>query len=107
VTEAITLEKSNASELRETKPARMKLEGVPAKPPQKEALMAYNLHYEMGLTQSQVAKRMTAKLKRDKHIRQWEVSRWIKQVENWRIRTGLPVDSVPVLPASNSLSEPV
>ena len=95
VTEAITLEKSNTSELRETKPARMKIEGVPAKIPQKEALMAYNLHYEMGLTQSQVAKRMTAELKLDKHIRQWEVSRWIKQVENWRIRTGLPFDSVP------------
>jgi hypothetical protein len=95
VTEVITLEKSNTSELLETTPARMELERVPAKTPRKEALMAYNLHYEMGLTQSQVAKRMTAELKLGKPVRQWEVSRWIKQVENWRIRTGFPVDSVP------------
>ena len=95
VTEVITLEKSNTSELLETTPARMELERVPAKTPRKEALMAYNLHYEMGLTQSQVAKRMTAKLKLDKPVRQWEVSRWIKQVENWCIRTGFSVDSVP------------
>jgi hypothetical protein len=94
VTEAITLEKSNTSELLETKPARMEPEGVPTKPLRKEALMAYNLHYKMGLTQSQVAKRMSTELKLGKPVRQWEVSRWIKQVENWRIRTGLSVDSV-------------
>jgi hypothetical protein len=73
----------------------MKIEGVPAKTPRKEALMAYNLHYTMGLTQSQVVKRMTTELKLGKPVRQWEVSRWIKQVENWHIRAGLPIDSVP------------
>jgi len=56
--------------------------------------MACILHYEMGLTQLQVAKRMSGELKLDKPARQWEVSRWIKQVENWRIRRGLPVASV-------------
>ena len=95
VTEAITLEKSNTSELQDAKPARMEIEGAAAKIPRKEALMAYNLHYEMGLTQSQVAKRITYELKLDKPVRKWEVSRWIKQVENWRIHTDLPVDPFP------------
>ncbi|MFX0203310.1 MAG: hypothetical protein ACFFCW_44980 [Candidatus Hodarchaeota archaeon] len=56
--------------------------------------MAYMLHYEMELTQSQVPKRITVELKLDKPVSQWEMSRWIKRVENWRIRRGLPVDSV-------------
>ena len=59
-----------------------------------EALMAYELHYEMGLTIRQVAKRMTAELKLDKALRQWQISRWIKQVENRHIRTRIPVRSV-------------
>jgi len=94
VSGAITVEKSNASEMRETKLTEMGLDGAPIKLPRKEALMAYKLHYEMGLTQLQVAKRMTGELKLDKPVRQWEVSRWIKQVRNWRIRRGLSVDSV-------------
>ena len=56
--------------------------------------MAYMLHYEMRLAQPQVAKRITVELKLDKPVRQWEVSRWIKRIRNWRIRRGLSVDSV-------------
>jgi len=88
------LEKSKSSELRETEFAGKEYEKVTAKIPQKEALMAYHLHYKMGLTQSQVAKRITSELKLDKPVRTWEISRWIKQVENWRIRRGFPVKSV-------------
>jgi len=95
MTEAITLEKSNTSELRETKTSKMELEGVPAKTPGEEALMAYNLHCKKDLTHSQITKRITIELNHVKPVRQWEVSRWIKQVKNWRIRIGLPVDSVP------------
>ena len=62
--------------------------------PSQEAMMAYKLHYEMGLTIQQVAKRMTAELKLDKALRQWQISRWIKQVENQQIRTRIPVRSV-------------
>jgi len=94
VTEAIAVEKSNASEVRETKLTEMGLADIRVKLPRKEALMAYKLRYETGLTQLQVAKRMSCELKLDKPVRKWEVSRWIKQVENWRIRRGLPVDSV-------------
>jgi len=57
--------------------------------------MAYKLHYEMGLTHSQAAKRITTELKLGKPVRRWEVSRWMKQVKNWHIRTGLPVPSIP------------
>ncbi|MGB2865741.1 MAG: hypothetical protein WBC05_20585 [Sedimentisphaerales bacterium] len=93
-TKAITVEKSNATETPETNPASMVLDGLPAKPPQEEALLAYKLYYEMGLTIQQVAKRMTAELKLDKALRQWQISRWIKQVENQHISTRIPVRSV-------------
>jgi len=59
-----------------------------------EALMAYKLHYEMGLTIRQVAKRMTAELKLDKALRAWQISRWIKQAESRHIRAHIPVRSV-------------
>ena len=59
-----------------------------------EALMAYKLHYEMGLTIRQVVKRMTAELKLDKALRQWQISRWIKQAESRHIRTRIPVRSI-------------
>ena len=88
------LEKSKSSELRVTEPGGKEYEKVTAKIPRKEALMAYHLHCEMGLTQSQVAKRITSELKPDKPVRAWEIMRWIKQVENWRIRRGFPVESV-------------
>lgn len=102
-TEAIPAEKSNAPEIQETKPAGMTPDNVAAGLPRKEALMAYKLHYEIGLTQAQVAKKMAGELKLDKPVRRWEVSRWIKQVENWRTRTGLPVESVPEGPATTTV----
>jgi len=102
-TESTAVENSNASEMQGPKPAGIRPDDVPAKPPRKEALMAYRLYHEMGLTQRQVAKRMDSELKLDKPIRPWEVSRWIKQVENWRIRTGLPVDSVPERPSTTAV----
>lgn len=93
-TKAITVEKSNATETRETNPALKEPACVPDKSPSQKALMAYKLHYEMGLTIQQVAKRMTSELKLDKSLRQWQISRWIKQVENQHIRTRIPVRSV-------------
>ena len=102
-TEAIPAEKSNTCEIQETKPAGTALDEVAAALPRKEALMAYKLHYEMGLTQAQVVKRMAGELKLDKPVRRWEVSRWIKQVENWRARIGLPVESVPEGPTTTTV----
>ena len=80
-----TMEKSNAPE----KPER-----IAAKLLSQEALMAYKLHYETGLTIQQIAKRMTAELKLDKTLRTWQISRWIKQVENQHIRARIPIRSV-------------
>jgi len=93
-TKAVTVEKSNAPETPETNPASMVPDCASAGPPSQEALMAYKLHYEMGLTIQQVAKRMTAELKLNKALRQWQISRWIKQAENQHIRTRIPVRSV-------------
>jgi hypothetical protein len=95
VPEAIALEKSESSELRAKESATMNLDGVAGKLPRKEALMAYSLCYETDLTKSQIAKRITTELKLGKPVRPWEVSRWIEQVKHWRLRKGLPVDSVP------------
>lgn len=81
VSEALIVEKSNTSEMRETKPIGIGLAGIPAKLSRKEALMAYKLHYEMGLTQPQIAKRMTGELELDKPVRQWEVSRRVSRSE--------------------------
>lgn len=93
-TKATTAEKSNALQTPQTNPASMVPDCVPSRSPSQEALMAYKLHYEMGLTIQQVAKRMTAELKLDKALRQWQISRWIKQVENQHISTRIPVRSV-------------
>ncbi len=82
---AETVEKSNAPE---------KPEHVSAKLLSQEAILAYKLHYEMGLTLQQVARRMTAELKLDKAIRQWQISRWIKQAESRHIRARIPIRSV-------------
>ena len=93
-TKAVPSEKSNVPETPETNPASMVADCASAMAPSQEAMMAYKLHYEMGLTIQQVAKRMTAELKLDKALRQWQISRWIKQVENQQIRTRIPVRSV-------------
>jgi hypothetical protein len=86
---AIAVEKSNAPETQQIKPACTTDEHI-----SKEALMVYELHCEMGLPIQQVAKRMTAELKLDKALRQWQISRWIKQVENGHKRTRIPVRSI-------------
>jgi hypothetical protein len=82
---AETVEKSNAPE---------KPEHVSAKLLSQEAILAYKLHYEMGLTLQQVAKRMTTELKLDNTLRPWQISRWIKQAENQRKRSRIPIRSV-------------
>ena len=60
----------------------------------KEALMAYKLHYETGLTIQQVAKQMTNQLKLDKALRPWQISRWIKQAEGVYKNSRIPIRSV-------------
>jgi hypothetical protein len=93
-TKAVTAAKSNAPETPQTNPASIVADCASAMPPPQEALMAYKLHYETGLTIQQVAKRMTAELKLDKALRQWQISRWIKQVENQHIETRIPIRSI-------------
>ncbi len=93
-TKAVPAEKSNALQTPETNPASTVPERASATAPSQEAMMAYKLHYEMGLTIQQVAKRMTAELKLDKALRPWQISRWIKQVENQHIRSRIPIRSV-------------
>jgi hypothetical protein len=93
-TKAVTAAKSNAPETPQTNPTLPAADCASAGPPSQEALMAYKLHYEVGLTLQQVAKRMTAELKLDKALRPWQISRWIKQVENQQIRARIPVRSV-------------
>jgi len=90
----VPVEKSNAPEMPETNPASPAVDYASAMAPSQEALMAYKLHYEKGLTIQQIAKRMTAELKLDKALRQWQISRWIKQVENQNIDTRIPIRSV-------------
>jgi hypothetical protein len=82
---AETVEKSNASE---------KTERVSAKPLSQEALMAYKLHYETGLTIQQIAKRMTAEFKLDTTLRPWQISRWIKQAESRHKQSRIPIRSI-------------
>ena len=60
----------------------------------KEVLMAYKLRYEDRLNIQQIAKKMTAELKLDKSLRPWQISRWIKQVENLYKRTRIPIRSI-------------
>ena len=93
-TKAITAEKSNTPETPQTNPASIEPACVPDKAPSQKALMAYKLHYEMGLTIQQVAKRMTAELKLDKTLRQWQISRWIKQAESQHKRSRILISSV-------------
>jgi len=93
--EAIAVEKSDLAQTQVTGPAVINPDGVTSKTPQKEALTAYNLYFDTGLTLPQIARRMTAEMKLDKPLRQREIARWIKQVVQWHIRTRIPIQSVP------------
>ena len=93
-TKAVPAEILNAPETPETTPASPAADCASAMSPSQEALMAYKLHYETGLTIQQIAKRMTTELKLDKALRQWQISRWIKQVENQQIQAHIPVRSI-------------
>jgi len=93
-TKAVPAEKSNAPETPETNPASMVPDCASAMSPSQKALMAYKLHHGMGLTIQQIAKRMTAELKLNKALRQWQISRWIKQMENQNISTHIPIRTV-------------
>jgi len=93
-TKAVTVEKSNTSETQEIKPASTDPPYSAVKSLPKEALMAYEFHYEMGLTIQQVAKKMTAQLKLDKALRPWQISRWIKQAEGRQKHSRIPIRSV-------------
>jgi len=64
----------------------------------KEALQAYDLYYATDKTQAEVAEIMTEQLKPDKPYKQWQVSRLIKSVKQWRESRVLPVDSIPRKP---------
>jgi hypothetical protein len=91
---AVTEEKSNSPETPETNPASIVSDRASDVAPSQEALMAYKLHYEMGLTIQQVAKRMTAELKLDKTLRPWQISRWIKLVESQHKYSRIPIRSI-------------
>jgi len=93
-TEVTAIKKSDLPQTQESDPAGIKPDSVTSKMPRKEALTAYKLHYETGLTLPQIARRMTAELKLDKALRQWQISRWIKQVENQHIHKQIPVRSI-------------
>jgi hypothetical protein len=58
--------------------------------PTKEANQAYQAYYGTRCSQEKVAEIMTEQLHRK--IEQWQVSRWIKQVKQWRSANGLPID---------------
>jgi len=84
-TKAKTVEKSDAPE----KPQHESATAL-----SKEALMAYKLHYETGLTIQQVANRIAVELKLDKTPRPWQISRWIKQAESLYKHSRIPIRSV-------------
>lgn len=92
-TKAVTVEKSNTPETQQIKSTSAP-PFTAAKSLPKEALMAYKLHYEMGLTIQQVAKRMTTEMKLEKILRPWQISRWIKQVESQSKRSRIPIRSI-------------
>jgi len=94
-TEAIAVEKSDLSESQVSVPPGIKPDRVTSKMPQKEALKAYKLYFDAGLTLPQIARRMTAEMKLDRPLRQRQVARWIKQVVQWHIRTRIPIQSIP------------
>jgi len=93
---------SGKPELSETKTKTVEKSNPPDKPERasniaiassQEALMAYKLHCEMGLTIQQIAKKMTAELKLDKALRPWQISRWIKQAESLHKRSSIHIRS--------------
>lgn len=84
-TKAKTVEEANARE---------KPEHASTTTLSQEALTAYKLHYEMGLTIQQVARKMTTELKLDRALRPWQISRWIKQAESLYKRSHIPIRSV-------------
>ena len=90
----VTAEKSEVPQMPQTIPASITADCPSATATSQEAIMAYKLHCEMGLPIQQVAKRMTAELKLDKALRPWQISRWIKQVENRDIHVRIPIRSV-------------
>ena len=90
----VVVEKSNTLETQEIKPASTDPPCAVVKSLPKEALTAYKLHYEMGLTIQQVAKKMTTEFKLDKALRPFQISRWIKQVESQHKRMQIPVRSI-------------
>ena len=93
-TKGITEEKSKAAEKPEINPASTMPDRASVMALSQEALMAYKLHREMGLTVQQVAKKMTAEFKLDKALRPFQISRWIKQVESQHKRLRIPVRSI-------------
>ena len=93
-TKAVAAEKTNTSETREIKPASADTPFTDDKSLPEEALTAYKLHYETGLTIQQVAKKMTAELKLDKALRPWQISRWIKLAESRQKHSRIPIHSV-------------
>ena len=102
-TKAAPAEKTNVLQTPQTIPASMATDCPSTMTPSQQALMAYKLHHEMGLTIHQVAKRMTAELKLEKALRQWQISRWIKQVENQHISMRIPIRSV--APRASGITE--
>lgn len=104
-TKAVTIEKANTPGTREIKPAPKASSLAADKSLPKEALMAYRLHYEMGMTIQQVAKRMTIELKLEQLLRPWQISRWIKQVESMHKRSRIPIRSI-APDASGSIKRP-
>jgi hypothetical protein len=93
-TKDITEEKSKAAEKPEINLASTVADRASAMALSQEALMAYKLHREMGLTVQQVAKKMTNQLKLDKALRPFQISRWIKHVESQRKHMQIPVRSI-------------
>lgn len=64
----------------------------PAKEPAKIASQAYLLYTSMGISQEEVATKMTKLLKPTKPFKQYQVARWIREERTWRKANGLPVD---------------
>ena len=54
--------------------------------------MAYKLYYSIGDAQDEVAKVLSKQYNRN--ITQGQVSRWIKQVKQWRLESNLLIDEV-------------
>lgn len=84
-TKTKTVEKSNAPQ----EPEHESSEAL-----SEEAVMAYKLHFESGLTIQQVARQMTSRLKLDKALRPFQISRWIKQAEGLHKHSRIPIHSV-------------